>query len=451
MAFTNLATKLILNNQQSGTGPLGDNFVYLKFAWEVEMFLVNEEGAAGEVMGLKSTGPMIAKTCELPRFSVETQIVNVYNHRTIVQTRLNYEPITMSLYDQVNGTAEKLIWDFVKGQFDPSDGSKSPGRQTLNVKITQKNLSGTADAVDKVYTLTNVYIVDAQHDTLEYTTSEPVLWTLTLRYENLETAEFAGPTPTDGGTGIPPRPRPPKPIATPITAPPKADAKVENAGPSKWVQAGGTETAGAELGAATGNPTLLRQAERARAAKAARDQAPKKEIQWPWKSKTSTTTGNAQDATYDALGNVTGSTGTPSYSPSTGTATKDIPAKTSDQVQRQPKLSASNAEFVKQEANYIKEDSGMNPEYKKAYLAELEKNPPRTNTMQSRESAREIAEMKALQAAPRYSSQVRTRDADGSFTDRHVPKSVNNNAAAASTQASREQQYVKKAGKPADY
>ena len=445
MAFTNLATKLILNNQQTGSGPLGDGFVYLKFAWEVEMFLGDEDGPAGEVMGLRSTGPMIAKTCELPRFSVETQIVNVYNHKTIVQTRMNYEPITLSLYDQINGTAEKLIWDFVKGQFDPIDGSKSPGRLPLNVKITQKNLSGAAGAVDKVYTLTNVYIVDAQHDTLEYTTSDPVLWTLTLRYENLETADFAGPTPSDGGVGIPASPRPPKPPATPPTAPPKADAKVETAGPSKWVQAGGTETAGGELGAATGNPGMANQTrlgntnirpgslrDRAAQANAARaaGEKPAQTTAWP-ESKPAAT----------------------SYSPSTGTATKDILTPPPRVRPPSKELAATNQQFIKQEAEYVKDDKGMNPEYKKAYLAGLEKYPPLSKSLDSQENSRQMAETEALSKAPRYASQTRTQNADGSMTDKRssAPTSVNNNATAASTQASREQQYVKKTTKPTDY
>ena len=104
---------------QVNSGPLGNGFPYLKFAWEVELSL----GAGGAAKGLKSTGPLVAKSCELPRFSVETQVVNVYNHKTIVQTKMNYEPITMTFYDQTNNVAESLIWGFVKGQFDPSDAS----------------------------------------------------------------------------------------------------------------------------------------------------------------------------------------------------------------------------------------------------------------------------------------------------------------------------------------
>jgi hypothetical protein len=93
----------------------------------------------------------------------------------------------------------------------------------------------------------------------------------------------------------------------------------------------------------------------------------------------------------------------------------------------------------------------MNPEYKKAYLAGLEKYPPRTSSLQSQETSRKMAEADALRTAPRYSSQVRTRNADGSMTDRYVPQSVNNNPSTASAQANKEQQYVKKTNKPTDY
>jgi len=480
MAFTNLATKLLLNDMQVNAGPLGNGFPYLKFAWEVELSV----GAGGESTGLFSTGPLVAKSCELPRFSIETQVVNVYNHKTIVQTKMNYEPITMTFYDQTNNVAESLIWQFVKGQFDPSDASKKPGIAAMTVTIKMKNLSG--EGVDKVYTLTNAFIVDAQHDTLDYSTSDPVVWTLTLRYEDLDTAEFSGKTPGDGGAGIKALPKPPpKPsvVSVPITKPPKSDAKVET-GPSKWVQAGGEENG--PLGAAWGNPNLTKQSARHRNKT---QTAPASTTAFPAAEKTRYVSTAEYDKEIARFSSGSDPTLAPNAryietlkreralvadnqsnaesarlarasttSPSTGATTPAVVNKTPDSVPKTPErvqskkpLSAANKDFVKQESEYVKEDNGMNPEYKKAYLAALEKNPPVTNSAMSREAARDIADMKALQTAPRYSSQVRTRNSDGSFTDRQVPRSVNNNPAATSTQANKEQQYVKKTTKPTDY
>lgn len=485
MAFTNLATKLF-GPAASGV-PLGIGFPYLKFAWEVELSL-----DGGEVKGLSSTGPLVAKTCELPRFSVETQVVNVYNHKTIVQTKMNYEPITMTFYDQANNVAESLIWGFVKGQFDSPDVTKSNSLRPLTVKITMKNLSGEED--DKVYTLTNAFIVDAQHDTLDYSTSDPVMWTITLRYEDLEITgirdlEFKGPRKGDKGSGIKALPKPPsKPsvIAVPVTAPPKADAKVEaeTVGPSKWREAGGEDNG--PLGAAWGNPNLTKQSARHRNKT---QTAPAATTPFPAAEKTryvstaeydkeiarfsrgsdptlppnaryietlkkeralvANNQSNAETARLARAG--TGSPSTGADTPAVVNKTQDSVPKASEQVQRQKPLTAANQEFVKNESAYVQDDRGMNPEYKKAYLAGLEKYPPRTNSLQSQETSRKMAELDALRTAPRYSSQVRTRNADGSMTDRYVPQSVNNNPASASSQANKEQQYVKKTSKPTDY
>jgi len=452
MAFTNLATKLLLNGMQVNSGPLGNGFPYLKFAWEVELSV----GSGGEAVGLFSTGPLVAKSCELPRFSVETQVVNVYNHKTIVQTKMNYEPITMTFYDQTNDVAESLIWDFVKGQFDPSDASKKTGIAPMTVTIKMKNLSGEGE--DKVYTLLNAFITDAQHDTLDYSTSDPVVWTITLRYEDLETQDFKGKTPGDGGAGIKPLPKPPsKPSVNkvPITKPPKADAKKDDNVSTnyQYTDPMGTDD-GAAIMAVAGSRT---------------QEAPKKTTSWPsplstnkdyptnaaapvkprpsdWKGQ------QVWDSKYASGWNPDGtSKQATSSNPSTGTNAAPTVTKTPEAPVHRPQskeLVAANKEFVRQQAEYVKDDRGMNPEYKKAYLAGLEKYPPRSTSPQSQEISRKMAETDALRTAPRYASQTRTQNADGSMTDRHVPTSTNNNASTTALQANKEQQYVNKGKKP---
>ena len=403
MAFTNLAKNKILNGQDShgagpSTSPMGDGYVFLKYAWTVKI----------SDKDLNSAPSLVAKTCELPRWSVETQIVNVYNHKTIVQTRLNYEPITMTFYDQVNGSAERLMWDYVKGQFDNTDGSKTPNFAPLTIEIAMKDLSGEGLG-DKVYTLTNAFITDAQHDTLDYSTSDVVLWTITVRYEDLEIKgvkdlAFDGPTPV-ANTGIAALPKPPaKP--KPITRPPKADAlkEIERGGRSSefartdprrtdlsnWEKAGGTVTGG---GAATGNPNLTKQAARARAS------AQKTQSTKPWPRGSSEVTYNAARDSQAASAPTVATT---AYSPSTGTTT---PAASNKQRESTPK----QQNFVAQQEAEMK-NSGYNEAYKKAYLEELKKNPPRSDGPIEKRIAIKQAEARAKVVAPQYPSQTRTVD-----------------------------------------
>lgn len=443
MAFTNLAKKLILNGRDThgpgpDTSPMGNGYIFLKYAWSIK---ISDDG-------LDSAPPLVAKTCELPRWTAETQIVNAYNHKTIVQTKLTYEPITMSFYDQVNGTAERLIWKYVQAQFDDTDGSKKPDFTPLTIEISMKDLSGEGTG-DKVYTLTDAFIVDAQHDTLDYSTSDVVLWTISVRYENLKISgvkdlEFDGPTPKEK-TGIAPLPKPPKP-PKPITKPPKKDAlkEIERGGRSSefaktdprrldlsnWEKAGGGVTGG---GAAFGNPNLTKQAARARASA----QKSPSTMAWPVGSSKQALTNNpaasaaqkkewaeqdAEQAYYDDLkargvsgrddalqkARTTASTGTPT--PATSNKQPENRKQTAEEIKRQKDLTVANKEFVKQEAANVKDDRGMNPEYKKAYLEGLEKYPPRSKSLQSQESSRQQAELQALAKSPRYSSQTRNVD-----------------------------------------
>jgi hypothetical protein len=417
MAFTNLAKNKILNGQDShgagpGTSPMGDGYVFLKYAWSLKI----------SDKDLASAPPLVAKTCELPRWSVETQIVNVYNHKTIVQTKLNYEPITMTFYDQVNGTAERLMWDYVKGQFDTTDGSKTPNFSPLTIEITMKDLSGDGLG-DKVYTLKNAFITDAQHDTLDYATSDVILWTITVRYEDLEITgvkdlEFSGPTPV-ANTGIAALPKPPA-RPKPITKPPKADAlkEIERGGRSSefartdprrtdlsnWEKAGGTVTGG---GAATGNPNLTKQAARARAS------AQKTQSTKPWPSGSSEVTYNAaRDSqaanapTSPAPTTVASPSSTTAYSPSTGTTS---PAASNKQRESTPiKQSPKAQEFIKQEEAKIKNE-GYSEEYKKAYIERL-KATPMGDGPQSQYSARQHAQRMATRDAQMYPSQTRSVD-----------------------------------------
>lgn len=427
MTYSNIATKKVLSGIQSH-GPnigLGEGFPYLKYAWE--LYVRDTDGKGNMLITLP---PLIAKTVELPRWSTDTQIINVYNHKTIVQTKFNWEPITISFYDQVNKSAECLIWHFVKAQFDAPDGSKAPKHKDLDLEIRMKNLSGPG-AKDKVYKLKKAYIVDAQHDTLDYSTSDVVLWTVTIRYEELEfeDCDFKGPAPT-AATGMAriPRPVPQRREDSRTTSsnftpqnqqrtPPDARTETE---PNRWVEAGGLETAG---GAAYGNPTLLRQGERIRRNREEQQRLRReREAQNPpgpsigervrnfftWPSRNqNNASGNVPSGAgssmemegFGASGIPPGATSNPSTGPN---------VRSTNNVQPQsPRLTRDERALIQRERESIR-DAGYNPAWKEAYIRNLEQDPPITGSALSEDAARRRAAIRASAEQPRYPSQVRT-------------------------------------------
>lgn len=391
----NIGTQKILNGVEvhPENTPFGDGFPYLKFAFEVKFITTGGE------YGLATDKTFIAKTCELPRWTADTQVVNVYNHKTLVQTKLTYEPITMTLYDQSNDNGDKMIWEWVQEQFDPTDGSKAAKFKPMEIEITMKNLSAPG-ATDKVYKLKNAYIVDAQHDTLDYSTSDPVLWSLTIRYEDLEAPGYQGPTPSVGAH-IKPLPKPPAPIKpaegkkttsssfTPVTQPPKKDAVKASEAPSSspmYTDPMGT-TDGAAIMSVAGT-------------------APKKEISWPsWVPflGKKTANGNLTNNTDGTVKPVTTNTGTNSNTnANTGTD------KTASPV-TPPIKSKVNPDYLKNKQAEL-DSSGYNPAYKKAYMEALKNDPPRTNGPTEVRLAERKAELTALQSSPKYPSQSRNVD-----------------------------------------
>jgi len=460
MAYSNLATKTIMSGIEShstGTG-FGINFPYLKYAWELSIV-----DTKGKNHSLNELPPLVARTVELPRWATDTQIVNAYNHKTVVQTRFNWEPVTISFYDQINKSAECLIWHFVMGQFDAEDGSKKASYKPLTLEIRMKNLSGESPngEKDKIYRLKNAYITDAQHDTLDYSTSDVVLWTVTMRYEDVEIAEcgFKG-TPPIASTGMKKREPPiqPKP---PVVAMPekKIDdqpdrrdpderrdseagrrfAKPTNADRKAWI-------------AATGGVLPFRDGRQLNTDEALADwihrgrpayNAPpgpsigsriKNFVTWPKPDENKDTDVINRRSYVDERRAAALRQATPGdwsrNSPSTG---PDEAAKGSVQPAgpkpsfppSPPKTPEERKvvidQFVKEEAKFI-ESQNYNPEFKKAYIAALEGPArPRTTNPQSLNTARSHAETIAMGVSPKHSDHVRITEGSGRFVD--VPRS----------------------------
>ena len=309
--------------------------------------------ATGE-QGLSSSPTVVAKTCELPRWSTDTQIVNVYNHKTLVQTKLTYEPITITFYDQVGGGVEKLIWTHVKGQFDSSDGSKAAKKSPLTIVITMKNLS--RQGPDKVYTLKNAYITDAQHDTLDYSSSDVILWTITVRYEDLETNEFNGPTPTVA-TGVPKKPKITKKIEKTPPVVSKPDAVYAEEAPPYADPMGTTD------------PAIIMWAAK-----------PEGTFQWPWNKKATT----VKD--------------TGPVSPSTGST---APATNNKQPTR---ALSSQQSVVLDKIKASEEFKASSPAWRDAFVKSYEMDPPTSHDPYEVQRAIKAAQIRASATAPRYTS-----------------------------------------------
>ena len=157
------------------------------------------------------------RTVELPKFSIETEIVNAWNVRQPVPTKINFEPVSMTFTDTVDNRFQKFITEYmniVSGSFQKTDKSLRKDFDGFGLKTLAANADCPLDkiVITRFYgadanretldnksevTIWRPKIVDVQHDTLDYSSSDALTWQVSFRYESVtyENQKEEGPGP----------------------------------------------------------------------------------------------------------------------------------------------------------------------------------------------------------------------------------------------------------------
>lgn len=141
-----------------------------------------------------------------PSFNVEGQIMNQYNKKRFVQTRLNYDPVTVTFYDTFDDQFHFLMRDYIAHYYNGGEGleQRTPleGSSTVTpnfitdlgftpnsnryffpvIKIIQNGMGGYF----RETRLINPAITSIQGDTLDYSDSNPVMYTVTFQPESIQ-------------------------------------------------------------------------------------------------------------------------------------------------------------------------------------------------------------------------------------------------------------------------
>ena len=150
---------------------------------------------------------LMAKTAQLPKFTIQNKILNAYNRKNIVQERINYDPISLTFHDD----SSDVIRNFWEGYYtyyyrDASHSAEVYGqdhkykpRQDQNWGFTPKNTgSGTPNYINsiRIYSLHQKYfssyilfrptITSFAHGQHEQGNYAPLEHSMTIAYEAVQ-------------------------------------------------------------------------------------------------------------------------------------------------------------------------------------------------------------------------------------------------------------------------
>lgn len=199
---------------------------------------------------------LVVQSVDLPSFQFDVQTLNQYNRKRVIQTKVNWNPITMTFFDTRDNKFQNVLneyfkWSYREGRenyFNFGPGSLVPDVVTANPRIhdfgyqTPHSFSvreksttavqpNVADAAayssdpptdqddylsyeyDKYFfsrivihryvgghygaqtdpvEIFNPTIMAVNHDTLNYSDSSPIQWTVTFAYEGVNYPETKG-------------------------------------------------------------------------------------------------------------------------------------------------------------------------------------------------------------------------------------------------------------------
>ena len=132
-----------------------------------------------------------------PNVSFEQMTVDIYNSRVYLAGKHTWEPITLTLREDVSNNVQKFVGEQLQKQLDffemSSAASGSDYKFVTRMEILDGGNGANAPTVLETFELYGCYVESANYNTLNYAESAPVTVTLTVRYDNaIQTPQGTG-------------------------------------------------------------------------------------------------------------------------------------------------------------------------------------------------------------------------------------------------------------------
>ena len=112
-----------------------------KFLFHVSFTLNTDIPAIASVIGTQDVTNLsyVVKTVDLPKYSVANETLNQYNRKRVVQTKINYEPVTITFHDDSGDNVRNMWYNYYSYYY------KDPSQRYLDPNNTNGSLGASAN------------------------------------------------------------------------------------------------------------------------------------------------------------------------------------------------------------------------------------------------------------------------------------------------------------------
>jgi hypothetical protein len=148
---------------------------------------------------------MLVKSADLPKFSITTDTANQYNRKKVIQSKIDYQAVTIKFHDDNLGVTRQLWENYYSYYYADPITARQYGNYLRSATLN-KNYIRSPYGLDNnssipffenitiyqmarrywnSYTLVNPIITSFSHDSLDYSNNSPAEQSMTLAYESV--------------------------------------------------------------------------------------------------------------------------------------------------------------------------------------------------------------------------------------------------------------------------
>lgn len=121
---------------------------HVSFSINTEIPFLSGVFGSGDVAELS----LLVKTVDLPKYNIATSTMNQYNRKRIVQTKLDYQPVTLTFHDDGGDNARRLWYYYFSYYYnDPSQPYLSPNVTNGSAGASQNRTTGYGYPRNDIY------------------------------------------------------------------------------------------------------------------------------------------------------------------------------------------------------------------------------------------------------------------------------------------------------------
>jgi len=151
-----------------------------KLSYRFRVTLINFGGETSEQL----TSQVVSVS--RPSLTHDDVVVDVYNSRIFLAGKHTWDPITLTVRDDVTNGVAKSIAKQIQKQVDHADQSSARSGSGYKFAMRIENLDGAQDTVVVLdgWELAGCYIQNVNYGENNYATSDPLQITIAIKYDN---------------------------------------------------------------------------------------------------------------------------------------------------------------------------------------------------------------------------------------------------------------------------